>query len=206
MIGRVARTSTLELVGWRVRLKTLTEDDYDGWYAVRSRCRGWLVPWEPSPAGAPPMAEDRASFAARCAARERERQLGGGIGFGIFLEGTPGRRDHPVVHPARAVPAGLHRLLDRRGPGGQGSRGRGGRGRAPLRVRRARSAQGGDRHRPAELAEPTRRARSWVCARRGSPSGFSRSTANGRTTSATRSLPRSGSASGPVRTWLSAPG
>jgi [ribosomal protein S5]-alanine N-acetyltransferase len=33
------------------------------------------------------MAEDRASFAARCAARERERQLGGGIGFGVFLEG-----------------------------------------------------------------------------------------------------------------------
>jgi len=87
MIGRVARTSTLKLVGWRVRLKTLTEDDYDGWYAVRSRCRSWLLPWEPRPAGAPPMAEDRASFAARCAARERERQLGGGVGFGIFLEG-----------------------------------------------------------------------------------------------------------------------
>ena len=34
------------------------------------------------------MAEDRASFGARCAARERERQLGGGIGFGIFLEGS----------------------------------------------------------------------------------------------------------------------
>jgi ribosomal-protein-alanine N-acetyltransferase len=33
------------------------------------------------------MAEDRASFAARCAARERERQLGGGIGFGLFTEG-----------------------------------------------------------------------------------------------------------------------
>jgi [ribosomal protein S5]-alanine N-acetyltransferase len=32
------------------------------------------------------MAEDRASFAARCAARERERQLGGGIGFGMFTE------------------------------------------------------------------------------------------------------------------------
>jgi [ribosomal protein S5]-alanine N-acetyltransferase len=32
------------------------------------------------------MAEDRASFAARCAARERERQLGGGIGFGMFAD------------------------------------------------------------------------------------------------------------------------
>ncbi len=87
MIGRVARASTLELVGWRVRLKTLTEDDYDAWYSVRTRCRDWLVPWEPRPAGAPPMAEDRASFAARCAARERERQLGGGIGFGMFTDG-----------------------------------------------------------------------------------------------------------------------
>ncbi|MFZ0666867.1 MAG: GNAT family protein [Acidimicrobiales bacterium] len=86
MIGRVARSSTLELVGWRLRLRTLAEDDYNNWYEVRSRCRSWLVPWEPRPAGAPPMAEDRASFAARCAARERERQLGGGIGFGMFLE------------------------------------------------------------------------------------------------------------------------
>jgi ribosomal-protein-alanine N-acetyltransferase len=86
MIGRVARASTLELVGWRLRLRTLTEDDYDAWYSVRTRCRDWLVPWEPRPAGAPPMAEDRASFAARCAARERERQLGGGIGFGMFTE------------------------------------------------------------------------------------------------------------------------
>jgi [ribosomal protein S5]-alanine N-acetyltransferase len=86
MIGRVARSSTLELVGWRLRLRTLSEDDYNNWYEVRSRCRSWLVPWEPRPAGAPPMAEDRASFAARCAARERERQLGGGIGFGVFVE------------------------------------------------------------------------------------------------------------------------
>jgi [ribosomal protein S5]-alanine N-acetyltransferase len=86
MIGRVARSSTLELVGWRLRLRTLSEDDYNNWYEVRSRCRSWLVPWEPRPAGAPPMAEDRASFAARCAARERERQLGGGIGFGVFIE------------------------------------------------------------------------------------------------------------------------
>ncbi len=87
MIGRVGRPAPLELLGWRVRLRTLTEDDYDAWYAVRARCRDWLVPWEPRPAGAPPTPEDRASFAARCAARERERQLGGGYGFGIFVEG-----------------------------------------------------------------------------------------------------------------------
>jgi ribosomal-protein-alanine N-acetyltransferase len=31
--------------------------------------------------------EDAASFATRCVMRERERQLGTGFGFGIFLEG-----------------------------------------------------------------------------------------------------------------------
>ncbi|MDA8313450.1 MAG: GNAT family protein [Actinomycetota bacterium] len=77
----------LELTGRRVLLRTLSEADYDDWREVRSRCRDWLVPWEPRPKGAPLPAEDRASFAARCALRERERQLGTGYGFGIFVEG-----------------------------------------------------------------------------------------------------------------------
>ena len=84
MIGRTARATPLELRGGRIVLRTLGDDDYDGWYDVRARCRHWLVPWEPRPTGAPPTPEDRASFAARCAARERERQLGSGYGFGIF--------------------------------------------------------------------------------------------------------------------------
>jgi ribosomal-protein-alanine N-acetyltransferase len=87
VIGRASRVAPLELLGHRVRLRTLTEDDYDEWYEVRARCRDWLVPWEPRPAGAPPTPEDRGSFAARCAARERERQLGTGYGFGIFTDG-----------------------------------------------------------------------------------------------------------------------
>ena len=87
MISRTSRTMPLELLGRRVRLRTLTEDDYDEWHAVRARNRDWLVPWEPRPAGAPPAPEDRGSFVARCAARERERQLGTGYGFGIFVEG-----------------------------------------------------------------------------------------------------------------------
>jgi ribosomal-protein-alanine N-acetyltransferase len=87
MIGRSSRTTPLELTGHRVRLRTLTDEDYDEWYAVRSSCRDWLVPWEPRPAGAPPAPEDRASFSARCAARERERQIGTGYGFGIFVDG-----------------------------------------------------------------------------------------------------------------------
>jgi ribosomal-protein-alanine N-acetyltransferase len=87
MISRTSRALPLELAGWRMKLRTLTEEDYADWYEVRARCRDWLVPWEPRPAGAPPTPEDRASFGVRCAARERERQMGTGYGFGIFVEG-----------------------------------------------------------------------------------------------------------------------
>jgi [ribosomal protein S5]-alanine N-acetyltransferase len=86
MSARGARVSPLELSGRRVRLRTLTEDDYGEWFEVRARCRDWLVPWEPRPDGSPTTPEDRASFVARCAARERERQMGTGYGFGIFVE------------------------------------------------------------------------------------------------------------------------
>jgi ribosomal-protein-alanine N-acetyltransferase len=77
----------LELVGRRITLRTLTEDDYRPWYEVRNRCRDWLVKWEPRQKGSPPPAEDRGSFAARCSIRDRERQLGTGYGFGIFVQG-----------------------------------------------------------------------------------------------------------------------
>jgi ribosomal-protein-alanine N-acetyltransferase len=85
--ARAARVSPLELSGWRVRLRTLTEDEYSEWFEVRARCREWLVPWEPRPDGSPTTPEDKASFVARCAARERERQMGTGYGFGIFVDG-----------------------------------------------------------------------------------------------------------------------
>jgi len=85
--ARGTRVSPLELSGLRVQLRTLTEDDYKEWYEIRARCRDWLVPWEPRPEGSPTTPEDRASFVARCAARERERQMGTGYGFGIFLDG-----------------------------------------------------------------------------------------------------------------------
>ena len=68
-------------------LRTLASTDYDQWIEIRERCREWLVPWEPRPAGAPFPAEDRHSFSARCSMRERERQLGSGYGFGIFAGG-----------------------------------------------------------------------------------------------------------------------
>lgn len=84
---RAPAVRSLELPGWRVRLATMVEGDYEAWLAVRTRCRDWLIPWEPRSKGAPLAPEDSGSFAARCAMRERERQLGSGFGFGIFLEG-----------------------------------------------------------------------------------------------------------------------
>ena len=87
MSARTSHPAPLELAGQRVRLRTLTEQDYDSWFEVRSRCRQWLVPWEPRPKGSPMPAEDRHSFATRCAIRERERQLGTGYGFGVFAGG-----------------------------------------------------------------------------------------------------------------------
>jgi ribosomal-protein-alanine N-acetyltransferase len=52
---------------------------------VRRRCHGWLTKWEPRPLpGHSDIVEDRPAFVARCGARDRERQLGTGYGFGIF--------------------------------------------------------------------------------------------------------------------------
>ena len=65
----------------------MTEQDYDGWYEVRTRCRDWLLKWEPRSAHASHLADDQRSFVSRCAIRERERQLGTGFGFGIFQDG-----------------------------------------------------------------------------------------------------------------------
>ncbi len=73
-----------ELVGRRVRLRPLREEDFEAWHEVRARCRDWLLPWEPRPANASYPSEDRPTFVARCSMRERERQLGTGYAFGIF--------------------------------------------------------------------------------------------------------------------------
>ena len=75
------------LKGARVVLRTLSENDFEGWSEVRTRCHDWLVPWEPRVAGTTLPPEDRRNFAARCSLRERERQLGSGYGFGIFVGG-----------------------------------------------------------------------------------------------------------------------
>lgn len=83
----VIRALPLELRGRRVLLRPLSTSDFAEWQAVRRRCRDWLTPWEPvATAGAPDVVEDPKAFAARCGARERERQLGTGYAFGIFVD------------------------------------------------------------------------------------------------------------------------
>jgi [ribosomal protein S5]-alanine N-acetyltransferase len=84
--GAVHRAPSLELVGRRVLLRPLALSDFEAWREVRHRSRDWLVKWEPKPIpGQPDAADDRRVFAARCGARDRERQLGSGFGFGIFV-------------------------------------------------------------------------------------------------------------------------
>ena len=77
----------VELHGRRIMLRALAADDFEQWREVRRRCRDWLTKWEPRALpGQPDPTEDRRAFAARCNARERERQLGSGYGFGIFVD------------------------------------------------------------------------------------------------------------------------
>jgi ribosomal-protein-alanine N-acetyltransferase len=84
----VIRSLPVELDGRRVRLRPIMTADFPEWQEVRRRCEPWLTKWEPAPSpGAPDVVDDPRAFAARCGARERERQLGTGYGFGIFVEG-----------------------------------------------------------------------------------------------------------------------
>lgn len=79
------------LFGRRVLLRPLVVTDFAAWREVRRRNAEWLTKWEPSrPPGAPDVIEDRDAFAVRCTARQRERQLGAGYGFGIFIDGMFG--------------------------------------------------------------------------------------------------------------------
>src|SRR5579862_2979551 len=86
------RNASPVLTGRRVLLRPLVAGDFEAWREVRIRGRDWLLKWEPRPlAGQPDATQDRRIFAARCNARERERQLGSGYGFGIFV-GPGGNR------------------------------------------------------------------------------------------------------------------
>src|SRR5688572_23442687 len=79
----------VELVGRRLVLRPLEANDFDQWTEVRTRAAAWLRKWEPSiPSGHADPSVDRRAFASRCAARDRERQLGTGYGFGMFYDGA----------------------------------------------------------------------------------------------------------------------
>ena len=76
------------LLGRRVLLRPLSVSDFPQWTEVRTRNADWLLKWEPKRLpGQPDVTTDRDAFAIRCSARERERQLGTGYGFGIFVGG-----------------------------------------------------------------------------------------------------------------------
>jgi len=81
-------TDTMPFVlhGRRVTLRPLVSADFREWRDVRRANVEWLTKWEPrrSP-GKPNAVEDRSAFVVRCSARDRERQLGSGYGFGVFL-------------------------------------------------------------------------------------------------------------------------
>ncbi|MEA3076742.1 MAG: [ribosomal protein S5]-alanine N-acetyltransferase [Actinomycetota bacterium] len=83
--------SAYSITGRRVELRPLSPADWEAWREVRKRCRDWLLKWEPRSApGHPDPTEDRRAFLARCGARERERELGSGYGFGVFVGGRFG--------------------------------------------------------------------------------------------------------------------
>lgn len=77
------------LLGRRIVLRPLVAEDFAQWREVRRRNQEWLTRWEPSRSpGAPDVVEDRNAFVLRCHARDRERQLGSGYGFGVFVNGS----------------------------------------------------------------------------------------------------------------------
>jgi ribosomal-protein-alanine N-acetyltransferase len=79
----------LRLYGRRVMLRPLAAADFPAFSEVRRRSEQWLTRWEPRrPPGTTDPAYDRDAFHLRCAARERERQLGSGQSFGIFVDGA----------------------------------------------------------------------------------------------------------------------
>jgi ribosomal-protein-alanine N-acetyltransferase len=79
---------TATLIGRRLLLRPLVLEDFPSWQEVRRRNADWLLKWEPiRNTAAPDPVESRDAFAARCGARQRERQLGTGYGYGAFVDG-----------------------------------------------------------------------------------------------------------------------
>jgi [ribosomal protein S5]-alanine N-acetyltransferase len=80
-------TTAIRLYGRRVVLRPLVPQDFSSWSEIRRRNEAWLLKWEPlRPPASPDPARDRDAFAARCSARDRERQLGQSYAFGLFVD------------------------------------------------------------------------------------------------------------------------
>lgn len=88
MIRSNAEPGSIPLYGRRLVMRQLIPDDFAQWRAVRTVNEEWLTKWEPARLnGQPDVVRSRQAFASRCAARQRERQIGTGYGFGIFVDG-----------------------------------------------------------------------------------------------------------------------
>lgn len=82
------------LIGRRITLRPLESEDFADWREVRRHNAFWLTRWEPRrDFGQPDPVEDRQAFAMRCASRRRERQMGTGWGFGVFVDAGDGPTD-----------------------------------------------------------------------------------------------------------------
>ena len=104
------------LHGPRVDLRPLKASDWEAWRDVRVRSRDWLEPWEPlgEPGAPDPVTRRRrvqgavrrvgAPASLRCRVRVRD----------LPAQGPVHRRGEPRERPARPVPVGQRRLLDRR--------------------------------------------------------------------------------------------
>jgi len=77
----------LRLYGRRVMMRPLVAPDFAAWSDVRLNNEKWLLPWEPSRlANQGDPTRERDVFASRCAARDRDRQLGVAYAFGLFVD------------------------------------------------------------------------------------------------------------------------
>ena len=79
-----------KLTGRRLVLRPFSGDDYESWREIRQQNVKWLEPWEPRQAfhNQADLIDDRRVFAMRCSGRDRERQLGTGWAFGVFLDSS----------------------------------------------------------------------------------------------------------------------
>ena len=87
MIRSAPEPGSIPLVGRRLLMRPLVAEDFAQWREVRTINEEWLTKWEPQRiAGQPDVVQSRQAFSSRCAARQRERQLGTGYGFAIFVD------------------------------------------------------------------------------------------------------------------------